>query len=113
MNISRPKTQHVPEWVTKNRADENHANADTDPKYEVLFSIRNWRITINVEAVPLTQPNLSGPSMWHKGCNGFTHILSRSQPQCQKCFRKIPERIQTVYTLLNWQYGNNEEYFRE
>ncbi len=109
MNIPRHKASRVPEWLKAERANRNHANVDNDGQYKVLFSIRNWRITIDVQNPDVNF--LDGPSMWHKGCSGFTHILSRSNPQCQKCGIKIPERIQTVYTLINWEHGTKEEYF--
>lgn len=111
--MTQHKTQPwvEPNWLA-NRPNANQADVDVDAEYQVLFKIRNWRITTGIQIkIPIT--NLDGPSMWHRGCKGFTHVLSRSNPKCVKCGVKIPERIQTVYTLLNWQHGHNEEYFDE
>ncbi len=90
---------------------DNSVEVDADGNaYTVVFKMRNWRL--------MTHPDeedepLDGPSMWHRGCKGFTHVLSRSRPQCSKCGVKIPEKIQTIYTLLNWKHGTRKEYFSE
>ena len=90
---------------------DNSVEVDADGnEYTIIFKMRNWRLTTHPDE---TSEPLNGPSMWHRGCKSFTHVLSHSRPMCSKCGVKIPEKLQTLYTLLNFQYGHKEEYFCE
>lgn len=111
---STSKKWEKPGWLASkhdaNTADVDIAVDEDGNAYTVVFKSRNWRLTTHPDE---SDTPLDGPSMWHRGCKGFTHVLSRSRPQCSKCGVKIPDKIQTLYTLLNWKYGHKEEYFCE
>ncbi len=76
--------------------------------YSVLFSTRNWRL---VHTTVKPDREEEGPSMFHVPCKTLTHCLFLDSPKCEKCGLKIPDSIQTLYTLHNADRRNETEYF--
>ncbi len=53
----------------------------------------------------------NGPVMYHKPCKMWTVELNRKYPRCISCGKAIPSSMITPFTLLNWEYAHDPEYF--
>ena len=74
-----------------------------DENGEVLITDGDW----NLE----TYDGDDGPVMYHKPCKMWTVELNRKYPVCVSCGAEIPSSMIAPFTLLNWEYADNPEYF--
>ncbi len=95
--------------VKNGGSEEGQEIIDITKCFTEVFKTRNWRIT---QVVGESGPRAEGPSMYHITCKHLTHILYRDEPLCYGCCVPIPKRIQVVYSLLNFKYGDDSGYFR-
>jgi len=90
--------------------NEGQRVLDIDECFKPVFKTRNWKLVQVKGQVGSEAPE--GPSMYHISCKHLTHVLCRSHPKCHGCNVPIPSRIQVVFSLLNFQYGDDPGYFR-
>lgn len=83
-------------------------NQDMKDKKYTLCEIDGWEI----KQLRYFAPTEKGVCIYHIKCGFFIHILYRKKPTCCLCSKKIPDGIQTIYTLLNANEINNLGYFQ-
>lgn len=87
---------------------EEGAPIKTLPVFDILFKTRNWRV-IGIRDDVLEE----GPMMYHVSCGYATYILYEKKATCHGCDVIIPNRIQVIYTLLNFDNKGRQSYFKQ